>query len=44
MDDRNRVAVPRQVLEALGVGPGDHVVFVIDDGGVRLRRVDWRVS
>lgn len=40
IDSRNRVAMSRQVLRALGVGPGDYVTFAVeDDGTVRIQKL-----
>ncbi len=37
---KGQVTIPKQVREALGVGPGDLVAYEIADGVVRLRRVE----
>ncbi len=37
---KGQVTIPKQVREALGVGPGDLVAYDIEDGVVRLRRVE----
>ena len=37
---KGQVTVPKQVREVLGVGPGDLLEYEIDDGVVRLRRVE----
>jgi bifunctional DNA-binding transcriptional regulator/antitoxin component of YhaV-PrlF toxin-antitoxin module len=44
VDPRNRVALPRSVLRALGLRPGDYVCFVADGSAVRLRKVELRVQ
>src|SRR5688572_3306690 len=33
IDDRNRVSLPRDVLQALDVDPGDFVTFIVDEHG-----------
>jgi hypothetical protein len=44
VDNRNRVALTREVLEALDLQPGDYVTFVVDEhGGVRLYKLDITV-
>lgn len=35
---RNRVVLPPEVMDALGVGPGDALFFVLGQNGVRLSR------
>lgn len=44
VDPRNRVALPRSVLRALGLRPGDYVCFVAEGPAVRIRKVEWRVQ
>jgi hypothetical protein len=44
VDPRNRVALPRSVLRALGLRPGDYVCFVAEGPTVRIRKVEWRVQ
>ena len=45
VDNRNRVALSREVLRALEIQPGDYVTFVVDEhGGVRLYKLDITVS
>lgn len=44
MDGRSRVVLPRRVLAELGVRAGDYVSFVVRDGSVELRRVEWRLG
>ncbi len=45
VDNRNRVALSREVLRALDLQPGDYVTFVVDEhGGVRLHKLDITVS
>lgn len=36
MDARHRVALPREVMEELGVDAGGYVAFLRDDGEVRV--------
>jgi AbrB family looped-hinge helix DNA binding protein len=35
-----RVAIPKALREALGVEPNDYVTLALEDGTIRLRRVD----
>jgi bifunctional DNA-binding transcriptional regulator/antitoxin component of YhaV-PrlF toxin-antitoxin module len=35
---RNRVVLPPEVMDALGVGPGDALFFVVGQNGVRISR------
>lgn len=44
IDHQNRVALPGEVMRALGVRSGDYVAFEIKDGEVRLRKVRWVVE
>lgn len=44
VDPRNRVALPRSVLRALGLRPGDYVCFTAEGSAVRIRKVEWRVQ
>jgi bifunctional DNA-binding transcriptional regulator/antitoxin component of YhaV-PrlF toxin-antitoxin module len=45
VDNRNRVALSREVLRALDLRPGDYVTFIVDEhGGVRLYKLDITVS
>jgi hypothetical protein len=39
VDPRNRVALSKEVLRALDVGPGDYVTFMVDDAGVRILKL-----
>lgn len=41
IDQQNRVAIPPEVLEALGADAGDYVVFEVEGGEVRLVKVRW---
>ena len=41
---KSQTTVPRAVRTALGVGPGDELLFEIDDGEVRLRRMPRAVE
>lgn len=43
VDDRNRIALTKEALDALGVATGDYVVLDVGDGEVRVRPVDWVV-
>ena len=36
LSNEGRVVIPAQVRSALGIGPGDHVRFVVEDGEVKL--------
>jgi antitoxin PrlF len=38
LSSRSRVAVPKAVREAIGVGPGDPIVFEVRDREVVVRR------
>lgn len=44
LDTQNRVIVPPEILETLGVGPGDYVAFRIEDDGVRFYRVEMTLK
>lgn len=45
VDDRNRVALPREARAALDVGPGDYVTFVVDEAGtVRIHKLSIAVA
>ncbi len=44
IDGQNRVALPREVLDALGVERGDHVAFEVSGNRVRLLRATWRTE
>jgi bifunctional DNA-binding transcriptional regulator/antitoxin component of YhaV-PrlF toxin-antitoxin module len=45
VDNRNRVALSKEVLEALDLGPGDYVTFVVDEhGGVRVHKLNITVA
>ena len=45
VDSRNRVALPRAVLAALDLRPGDYVTFLVDElGGVRMHRLELRLA
>lgn len=45
VDNRNRVALTREVLRALDIRPGDYVTFVVDEhGGVHLHKLDITVT
>lgn len=44
IDRQNRVALPPEVMEKLGVAAGDYVAFHIDAGEVRVRRVKWSLG
>lgn len=37
---KGQTTVPKAVRQALGVGQGDEIVFVVDDRGVSVRRVE----
>lgn len=43
LDSRNRVSVPPEVREALGVEPGDYVVFKVRDRKAVMQKVEWQV-
>lgn len=41
IDPRNRVALSKQVMRALGVRPGDYITFIVDEhGAVHLYKLD----
>lgn len=42
IDQQNRVALPKEVLEALQVSKGEHVTFQIENGKVTLHKVAWK--
>jgi bifunctional DNA-binding transcriptional regulator/antitoxin component of YhaV-PrlF toxin-antitoxin module len=44
IDHQNRVALPPEVLRALGVTTGDYVAFEVSGDDVRLQRVRWVVD
>jgi bifunctional DNA-binding transcriptional regulator/antitoxin component of YhaV-PrlF toxin-antitoxin module len=44
IDPRNRVALTRQVRQALGVEMGDYVTFEVVEGEVFLRRLDLTIA
>jgi AbrB family looped-hinge helix DNA binding protein len=37
VNDKNQIALPREVREALGVKTGDEVLFIFHDGEMHLR-------
>jgi antitoxin PrlF len=39
---KSQTTIPRAVREALGVGPGDELGYVIERGKVTLKRVERR--
>lgn len=41
IDQQNRVALPTEVLNALGAKSGDYVAFEIDGKSAKLIRVVW---
>lgn len=44
IDQQNRVALPPEVLHALGAEAGDYVLFEVDGRTVRLVKVAWTPS
>lgn len=45
VDNRNRVALTREVLRALNIRPGDYITFIVNDAGdVRLCKLDITVA
>lgn len=44
IDNRNRIALTREALDALGVAAGDYVVVEVERGVVRVRPVEWRIK
>lgn len=43
IDSTHRVILPKAVLDALDVKPGDHLAFSIDRDAIRLHRVRWEI-
>lgn len=41
IDAQGRVLLPREILDALGVGPGDWVGFAVEGDEARIYRVKW---
>ena len=41
IDRQKRVALPSQVLDALGVESGDYLTFTVNGANVSLHRVRW---
>lgn len=41
IDGQNRVALPAEVMAALSVKSGDHVIFRVVGKEVRLSKVHW---
>ena len=39
IDQHNRVVLPKSVTDALHVGHGDHVAFLVEGHEVKLKRV-----
>jgi bifunctional DNA-binding transcriptional regulator/antitoxin component of YhaV-PrlF toxin-antitoxin module len=45
VDNRNRVALPPDVMRGLDLKPGDYVAFIVDlENGVRLYKLSISVS
>lgn len=44
IDRQNRVALPPEVLKALGVQSGDHVAFDIEGERVTIHKVRWVID
>ena len=40
LDAKDRLRIPRELREALGLKPGDPVVYALVDGEIRVRRID----
>jgi len=40
VSSKGQVTLPKKVREAIGVGPGDAVVYDVSEGVVTLRRVE----
>jgi antitoxin PrlF len=40
LSSKSQVALPKMVREALGVGPGDIIVYEIEDNIVRIKRLE----
>jgi bifunctional DNA-binding transcriptional regulator/antitoxin component of YhaV-PrlF toxin-antitoxin module len=44
IDRQNRVALPAEAMQALGVKAGDHVAFEVHGSEVRIHRVKWTLD
>ena len=44
IDAQNRIALPSEVLQHLGVKAGDYVSLELVGGEVKVRRVRWEVE
>lgn len=44
IDNRKRIALTAEALEALKAKPGDFLVVVVDGSDVRLKRIEWVVK
>lgn len=44
IDGQNRVALPPEVLSALGVKSGDYVAFEVKGADVSVHRVKWALD
>lgn len=44
IDQQKRVALPAEVLAALGLDAGDYVVFEVDGNRVSVHKVKWTVD
>ena len=43
IDSKNRIVLPEEVRQQLGVGPSDSITFVLhEDGRIEVRRTDSR--
>jgi AbrB family looped-hinge helix DNA binding protein len=40
IDAKDRLRIPRELREALGLSPGDPVAYALVDGELRIRRVE----
>jgi len=40
LTEKSQVTVPKRVREALGIGPGSEVDFRLEQGGVRLVKIE----
>lgn len=43
IDSAHRVILPKAVLDALDVKPGDYLTFSFDGDAIRLHRMRWEI-
>lgn len=44
IDRQNRVALPAEVMKALGVKSGDYLAFDVDGAHVTVHKVKWSIE